>query len=125
MTTIHLFPKGTEDIFYDNMEGDIIIYYYLMCEVNEHGNVINSISFAYGGEGDSYFLLGEDDMLKKNVKTVEDAKTFKVAKDEPASRDDECRLSNIMKVSEDNPFFTEWMAYHRREFDWLYEEKEK
>jgi hypothetical protein len=118
--TIHLFSKGTEDIFYCNIEGDIIIHYYLMCEVDEEGNVIQAISFAYGGD-DSYFLLGEEDILKNNVKTLEDAKKFKVASVASASRDDECRLSNIMKVSEDNPFFTEWMAYHRRIFYWLYD----
>jgi hypothetical protein len=119
-TTIHLFRKGTEDIFYDNMEGDIIIQYYLMCEVDEGGNIIDVFTFAYGGD-DSYFYLYEEELLKK-VKTLEDAKAFKVAKDQPASRDNECRLSSIMEVNDDNPFFRQWMEYHRREYYWLYED---
>ncbi len=121
MTTIHLFRKGIEDIFYDNTEGDIIIEYYLMCEVDEEENITDVFTFAYGGN-DSYFYLYEEELLKK-VKTLEDAKAFKVAKDHPASRENECRLSSIMEVSEDNPFFRQWMKYHRREYDWLYEEE--
>jgi hypothetical protein len=116
MTTIHLFEKGTEDIFYDSIEGDIIIDYYLMCELDEDANVIKVFTFAYGN--DSYFCLYEEELLK-NVKTLEDAKAFEVAKDEPASRDNESRLSSIMEVSEDNPFFREWMKYHRCKYDWL------
>ncbi len=116
MTTITLFRKGTEDIFYDRYEGDIIVDYYLMTETDENNNIIRAFSFAYGGEH-RYFDLGEEDLIREKVQTLDDAKTFNVA-DEPAHYENETRLSSIMEVSESNPFFITWMEHHRKYYDY-------
>ena len=117
--TITVFNKGTEDIFYDRYEGDIIVHYYLICETDDNNNVVNAFSFAYGGEH-RYFTLGEEDLIREKVKSLDDAKKFKVAADKPAHYDDETRLSSIMEVSESNPFFVAWMERHRKDFDYEY-----
>lgn len=119
MTTITLFRKGNEDIFYDRNEGDIIVHYYLMTETDENKNVIRALSFAYGGQH-RYFNLGEEDLIREKVHTLDDAKTFNVAV-EPAHYENETRLSSIMDVSESNPFFITWMEHHRKFFYYEYE----
>lgn len=120
MTTITVFDKGTEDIAYDPFEGDIIVNYYLICETDENENVVRVVTFAYGSQ-DHYFALYEEELLKE-VKSLKDAKAFKVAKDEPANREYECRLSWLMKVSDEDPFFVAWMERHRKEYDWEYDQ---
>lgn len=119
MTTITLFGKGTEDIFYDRYEGDIIVHYYLICETDENNNVIRAISFAYGGG--RYFDLYQEELIREKVKTLDDAKAFDVAT-EPAHYENETRLSSIMEASESNPFFTTWMAHHRKLFYYEYDD---
>lgn len=124
MTTITLFDKGTEDIRYNHYDGDIIVDYYLMCETDEHNNVIRAFSFAYGGDN-RYFELYQQDLISENVKTLDDAKAFDVAFDIPAEYahyENETRLSSIMEVSESNPFFTTWMAHHRKVFYYEYDD---
>lgn len=123
MTTITVFCKGTEDIFYDQMEGDLIVNYYLICETDEDENVVRVVTFAYGSQ-DHYFALYDEELLKERVKTLKDAKSFKVADESPADRDNECRLSWLMKVSDEDPFFVAWMEHHRKKYDWEYDDEE-
>ena len=117
LTRIQLFEKGTEDIAYCPIEGDIMVNYYLMCELDSNDNVLTSISFAYGSR-DNYFDLYEYDQLAQ-IKTLTDAEAYQVAKEQGPTPDMECRLSQIMKVDESEPFFTEWMSVHKKEYYWL------
>lgn len=122
MTTVKLFNKGTEDIFYDQVEGDTIVLYYLICESDQNGSVLRSCSFAYSPEHDTYFSMNDDDR-RKQIETIIDADAYDVAL-ESASVEDECRLSTIMEVNEDNEIFNVWMNFHRTEFPYLYETNE-
>jgi hypothetical protein len=127
ISTIHIFRKGTEDIFYDRMEGDIIVNYYLMCEVDNNDTVLKAFSFAYGGgcgnDGD-YFDLEEDEKIRRQIKTLDDAKKFNVAEHVPANRENECGPERFMKESEEDPFYKKWMELHRVDYYWLYEKDE-
>jgi hypothetical protein len=122
LTRVQLFEKGTEDIAYCPIEGDIIVNYYLMCELVSNDNVLTSISFAYGSR-DNYFDLYEYDQLAQ-IKTLTDAEAYQVAKDQGPKPDMECRLSQLMKVDESDPFFTEWMAFHKKKYYYLYDESD-
>lgn len=122
-TRVQLFQKGTEDIAYCPIEGDIIVNYYLMCKIDNKDSVVRSISFAYGACRDAYFDLDEDDQLAQ-IKTLTDAEAYQVAKEQGPTPDMECRLSQIMKVDESEPFFTEWIAFHKKKYDWLYDESD-
>lgn len=120
MATVKLFQKGTEDIFYDRIEGDTIVDYYLICELDKRGMVEKSCSFAYSASHDTYFFMNDNDAMSK-IKVLKDAEDFDVCF-EPASVENETRLSNIMKISEENDIFNTWMAFHRQHYDYLYNE---
>lgn len=119
MTTVTLFKKGTEDIFYDHMEGDIIVNYYLLCETDENGNVVDSCAFAYSACEDVYFNKNTKKLGK--IKTLEEAHMFDVA-EHSASVDQICSLSWLMKTNKSLGFLNKWMEFHKKEYSYMNDE---
>ena len=102
---IKLFKKGVKDIYYDMMKRNIIVSYYLMCnvDINNINNITHSIAFAHSKE-DVYFLV-EDDL--RDIKTVENAERYRIVKH--VTSDDEAGFYAIFMKNED--FVHTWNSF--------------
>lgn len=109
-SSIVVLQKGDADIFYDQYEGDIIVYYYLLCETDDNVHVTRTCVFAYSC-GQTYFDMNTS--ITKNIKTLDEAKKLDIAV-YPPSLDQECRLANLMEM--DSDFYVEWLKFKKKFF---------
>lgn len=115
---VELYRKGMEEIFYDHVEGDTTVQYFLMCEINSRHEVSNVVTFGYSPEYDAFFDLHEGELLSA-LKTRQDVEGFVVASEDPASAEYETSSLALFPTPE---FHAVWAAFHRDEFDWFYDD---
>lgn len=114
MYEIKIFKKGSEDIFYNYIEGDIYVNYYLICKFEEN-RIVKACSFAYSPYIDVYFSMNDSNRLK-NILTLEEANNYDVGIKRP-DIDYQGHLSDII----DGEFLDIWMNFHKLEYDYMYE----
>lgn len=111
---IKIFKKGSEDVFYNYMEGDIYVNYYLICKFD--GNrITKACSFSYSPYVDVYFSMNDFNRLK-NILTLEEANDYDVGTQRP-DINYQGSLSDII----DKEFIDIWIDFHKLEYDYMYE----
>jgi hypothetical protein len=116
---ITVFEQGWEDIMYDRYEGNTLVYYYLLCDL-DGDKVIHpsrTLAFGYSPSHNLYFELYESTQLQ-TLRTRKEVDEYVVASRHPVTMDDVCPLSAIIQ---DDSYYTVWMNYHRKHYDWLYQ----
>lgn len=111
---ITIFKKGTEEIYYNFIQGDIYVHYYLLCKFDNE-RVTKSYSFAYSPCIDIYFSMEDYDRLN-NIIDFKKANNY-IVSTKPASVDNIKYLNEIMN---DEEFIYLWKLYHRSEYGHIY-----
>lgn len=115
MTTV-LYRKGSEAIWYDPFEhgdGETTVEYFLLCTVLPDHRVQDVISFGYSDDYETYFELGEENLLAQ-LQTEADVEQFRVAYQHAAHRE-----ISFRELFSRYPQYQEWkhhIYHHRNEY---------